>query len=200
MANTSGTVRRNAAETTARLIAAARAEFAERGYDGARIDRISTASGLNRALLFQRFGDKEGLYRAVLTEVAEEAARSRSALVATASPPRTRDEFAGVLRELTRATADFLRLHPEAARILAWERASGWAAFTAVHVEADDGGARAILSWFRDAGERGWLRSESDGDRQVRLVLELVTALSGEDPEFIVAAVAAALLNQPEQR
>ena len=188
--------RRDAAATTARLLAAATEEFAAHGYEGARVDRISAASGLNRALLFQRFGDKEGLYRAVLAQVAEDAAATRTAITAGRSAPAGRAEFATRLRELVRATADFLSLHPEAARILAWERAAGWSAFRAAAPRVDDPGAEAIAEWFHRAAEEGWLREGSSPERRLGLVLELVTALLGESPRFIEDAVAAALLGE----
>ena len=40
--------------------------FAEHGFDGARIDAIAKSSGYNKSLIFQYFGDKLGLYAAVI--------------------------------------------------------------------------------------------------------------------------------------
>ena len=48
------------------ILDAAEAAFAEHGFDGARSDAIAKASGYNVSLLFQYFGDKLGLYTAVL--------------------------------------------------------------------------------------------------------------------------------------
>lgn len=192
--------RRDAAASTARLLAAATAEFAAHGYEGARVDRISAASGLNRALLFQRFGDKDGLYRAVLARVAQDAAATRSAITTSRTSPRDRTEFVGMLRELVRATADFLSGHPDAARILTWERAAGWAAFDSARPESDDPAAEQITEWFRHGAERGWLRDGSSPDRQLALVLELTTAVLAESPEFVEGAVTAALIREEETR
>ncbi|MDR6970564.1 helix-turn-helix domain-containing protein [Leifsonia shinshuensis] len=192
--------RRDAAASTARLLAAATEEFAAHGYEGARVDRISASSGLNRALLFHRFGDKEGLYRAVLAQVAQDAAATRSAITADRSAPGDRVEFVGMVRELVRATADFLLGHPDAARILAWERAAGWAAFHAARPESDDPAAEQITEWFRQGAERGWLREGPSPDRQLALVLELVTAVLSEGPEFVKDAVTAALMREEKTR
>ena len=189
--------RRDAAASTARLLASATEEFAAHGYEGARVDRISASSGLNRALLFQRFGDKEGLYRAVLAQVADEAAATRTAITHGRPTPADGAEFVAMLRELIRATADFLTRHPQAARILAWERAAGWSAFRAARTRADDPGAEAITEWFRLAAEQGWLREGSSAEHRLGLVLELVTALLGEDPRFVEDAVTAALTVDP---
>jgi AcrR family transcriptional regulator len=47
-----------------RILNAAETEFAARGFDGARIDRIAASAGVNKQLLFHYFGSKAGLFRA----------------------------------------------------------------------------------------------------------------------------------------
>jgi AcrR family transcriptional regulator len=59
---------RNAEETRRRILAAALAEFAEKGIDGARVDRIAERAQTNKRMLYHYFGSKEGLYRAVLQQ------------------------------------------------------------------------------------------------------------------------------------
>ena len=55
-----------------RLLLAGREEFAAVGVAGSRIERISAASGSNKAQIFHYFGSKEGLFDAVLAhEIAE---------------------------------------------------------------------------------------------------------------------------------
>ncbi|WP_217146124.1 TetR family transcriptional regulator, partial [Streptomyces sp. AC627_RSS907] len=44
--------------TKARLLAAARAEFARHGVAGARVDRIAAAAKANKRLLYVYFGNK----------------------------------------------------------------------------------------------------------------------------------------------
>lgn len=51
-----------------RIAAAARAEFAEHGYAGARVARIAKRAGLNKQLIFYYFGSKAGLYAAIAEE------------------------------------------------------------------------------------------------------------------------------------
>ncbi len=60
--------RRNAAATRARILAMARQEFADRGFDGARLDTVAKAAKVNIALLYHYFGSKEGLFVAVLED------------------------------------------------------------------------------------------------------------------------------------
>ena len=47
----------------ARILEAATGEFAERGYDGARIEAIARRAGVNKALLYYYFPSKGELYR-----------------------------------------------------------------------------------------------------------------------------------------
>lgn len=51
------------------ILQAALAEFSTQGIAGARTDSIAEAAGVNKALLYYYFEDKEGLYRATLEQV-----------------------------------------------------------------------------------------------------------------------------------
>jgi AcrR family transcriptional regulator len=61
--------KRDADRTRARLLSGAIAEFAAKGYSGARVDAICRAAGANPRMLYHHFGDKDGLYICVLEEV-----------------------------------------------------------------------------------------------------------------------------------
>ena len=52
------------ADTRAELLAAARVEFAERGYEGATVRRIAERAGVDAAMVNHWFGGKEGLFTA----------------------------------------------------------------------------------------------------------------------------------------
>ena len=49
-----------------RILAAAALEFAERGFAGARVDRIARHAHVNKAMLYYHFKSKNGLYRTLL--------------------------------------------------------------------------------------------------------------------------------------
>lgn len=68
--------RRSADGTRARILDAAYGEFAAKGFEGARIDVIAEAAEANKRMIYHYFGDKEGLYLAVLEEAYD---RARSA-------------------------------------------------------------------------------------------------------------------------
>jgi TetR/AcrR family transcriptional regulator len=56
-------------ESRAAILKAAVREFAQEGVAGARTDAIARSAGVNKALLYYYFKDKEAMYRAVLDQV-----------------------------------------------------------------------------------------------------------------------------------
>lgn len=92
-----------------RVLVAARAEFAERGLAGARIDRIAQQASASKERLYSHFGDKVSLFRAVLDlNVAEfhEAVQL---------DPHNVTSFVGDVFDHSLA-------HPEQLRMLTWAR------------------------------------------------------------------------------
>ncbi len=60
---------KNAEQSRRAILEAAKKEFGELGVDGARTEAIARAAGVNKALLYYYFTDKEALYGAVLDDV-----------------------------------------------------------------------------------------------------------------------------------
>jgi len=56
-------------KTRAAILKAALEEFSHEGVTGARTDEIARRAGVNKALLYYYFKDKEGLYAAALDQV-----------------------------------------------------------------------------------------------------------------------------------
>ncbi len=54
-------------DTRSRILEAATIHFADKGFDGARTQTIADEAGVNRAMLYYHFRDKEHLYREMLT-------------------------------------------------------------------------------------------------------------------------------------
>jgi TetR/AcrR family transcriptional regulator len=52
-----------------RILAAAAAEFAARGFDGAKVDQIARRARLNKAMVYYHFPSKVAVYRAILRDV-----------------------------------------------------------------------------------------------------------------------------------
>lgn len=89
-------VRLSRAETQernrAKVLAAARDEFAERGFREAKIDVIAERAELTRGAVYSNFPGKRALYFAVLAELAE-----RSAVAPHAEPGKTLQDALGAL-------------------------------------------------------------------------------------------------------
>lgn len=56
---------------TDELLMRAKEEFLEMGFQGANLRRIATAAGVSTNSIYGRFGDKEGLFDAIVKETAE---------------------------------------------------------------------------------------------------------------------------------
>lgn len=110
---------RNAAETRKRLLDAGEAEFAAKGFPGARLREIADIAHVQPALIAHHFGDKEGLYQAVLDRAFSAIAESSWAILEKFREPR----------ELVSAFIDYLvDLHAQSGPLLAilrHEAASG---------------------------------------------------------------------------
>jgi AcrR family transcriptional regulator len=57
---------RNSTITKAKLLAVATQEFAAYGFAGARVDRIAQLAGCGKQLIYSYFGNKQGLFEAVM--------------------------------------------------------------------------------------------------------------------------------------
>jgi len=101
-------MRRDADATRARLLAAARDEFAEHGIAGGRVDRIAQRAGVNKQRIYGHFDSKEGLFLAVIKEAFDE----RSEALGLPS---------GDLADFVGRIYDFHREHPQLLRLYLWE-------------------------------------------------------------------------------
>src|SRR6476660_4607393 len=77
-------------QSRAAILKAAVREFAREGVAGARTDAIARSAGVNKALLYYYFKDKEAMYQAVLDEVFRGVRVSIQSALAQDLPPRER--------------------------------------------------------------------------------------------------------------
>jgi TetR/AcrR family transcriptional regulator len=169
--------RRDAKLARKMILDAAEAIFAEHGFDGAHVDAIAKASGYNISLLFQYFGDKLGLYAAVL----ERLHRETTELQAQVFGPWLADEVLAAHRQALGAfleTAiqtvfDYLMAHPRFLRILTWEMAQGWQTYTQIASQFPTEESAQLEAFFQGAWKAGWLRSDCSALIQLTLVFQV---------------------------
>lgn len=65
-------MRKESEGVTENLLASARKEFLEYGFHDASLRRISADSGVSTNSIYTRFGDKSGLFTAIVKEAADE--------------------------------------------------------------------------------------------------------------------------------
>jgi AcrR family transcriptional regulator len=81
-----------------RLLAAAATEFAARGFDGAKVDRIARRARVNKAMLYYHFHNKAALYREILGALFRRLAAEVAALRAQGGAPD--EQIRGYIRTL----------------------------------------------------------------------------------------------------
>src|SRR2546421_11728646 len=99
-------------QTRAAILQAAVAEFSREGVAGARTDAIARSAGVNKALLYYYFKDKEALYQAVLDEVFSGLRIAITSALSQNLPPRER------LKAYVGAHFDYIASHPLYPRIV----------------------------------------------------------------------------------
>lgn len=154
----------DAARTKAAILDAAEEVFAQYGFAGARIDAIATASGYNKSLIYQYFGDKFKLYTEVVKRADEagEASMARGVADVLADEAVTVDvaKFKQFLAEAVEGLFEFLFRHPRYFRILFWEAAAEWQTWNEMTYRPDD--TTHLVRIVEVARDNGIVRSDFD--------------------------------------
>ncbi|MBJ2158415.1 TetR family transcriptional regulator [Variovorax sp. IB41] len=106
---------RDPASAKQALIDAAVAEFATKGFAGARVDEIASAAGVNKQLVYHYFDNKQGLYLVALESVYAEIREKEKKLTLGELEPME------AMAQLVAFSFDYLAEHPEFIALLADE-------------------------------------------------------------------------------
>lgn len=106
---------RDPERTRAAILRAATAEFTANGLKGARVDAIAKRAGINKRMLYHYFGDKQGLYLAVLEHTYAAIRTAERGLNLHECDPETG------IRRLVEFTWQYFIDHPEFLSLLATE-------------------------------------------------------------------------------
>ncbi len=97
------------------ILVAAREEFVEYGFEGARVDRIAARAGSNKRMLYHYIGNKEALYARVLHDAYRDIRAGETDMHLASLPPRL------AMERLVGFTFDHFRANPWFIRLLATE-------------------------------------------------------------------------------
>ncbi|SDI26051.1 TetR/AcrR family transcriptional regulator [Propionivibrio dicarboxylicus] len=112
MSETSKPQTRNKERTQSLILAAATEEFAEKGFAGARIEKIAERSGSNKRMLYYYYQNKEDLFLAVMESAYKTIRDAESELHLLDLQP------VEAIRRLITFTWDYYLQHPEFLRLL----------------------------------------------------------------------------------
>lgn len=165
-------------EAEVQILEAALKAFAQKGRDGARMQEIADAAGINKAMLHYYFRSKDKLYAEVFGYV------MRRFLAAFGEALRGADTFREMLRLFIGAYIDFVWSNPDILRLVVQENLAGGAVMSAhirSFVETNDlAPPRLFGRWVAEAVARGEIRP-------VDPVHLLLTTVSGCALPFLVA-------------
>lgn len=173
----------DAEATRRRLLDAAAAEFAEYGIAGARVDRIAANAKSNKAQIYHYFTSKDGLFDAVLRELAERFLRD-SPIDATDLP-----EYAGRL-------FDQYEDNTTASRLATWYRLERAAIGPPLDVVME--GTRKKVEAIGQAQRAGIIPTRFEPAELLALVVHLSTLWHTTTPD--VTELTAALPREHRRR
>lgn len=99
-----------------KILQAAEEVFSEKGYDGARVDEIARRSGVNKALLYYYFQNKESILDELRRRSMEDMIQSREQLLGDLEQPTFADLIMGF-----QMSRDFLENHRAALNVVLLE-------------------------------------------------------------------------------
>lgn len=157
---------RNPDQTKRKILQAAITDFADRGLGGGRIDKIAQLSGVNKRMIYYYYGDKDGLFTAVVEHVYMQLREAEQALNLTDLDPIT------ALRELVTFTWNYYLDNPEFLMIVNSQNLH-----KAIHlkrcdaVQAKHGQSIEILTTILDKGVRGGIFKAGISPRQLHITI-----------------------------
>ena len=159
------------------ILNAAEAAFAEHGCDGARFEAIAQASGYNKSLIAQYFGDKLGLYAEVNKRIDRDLIELGKRILAPLFEDETvaidAHRFRAFLETTIGAVFDYMLEHPRLVRMSHWEQAEGWQTFASIFTQFQTEDVDQFKAIFDSARKAGLLRSDFDPLIQLTLAEQI---------------------------
>lgn len=97
------------------ILRAAEEEFAQKGIYGTRVDEIAKKANINKRMIYEYFGSKEGLYKAVLANVYGRLSHKEIGLLSEDIPSKE------AMKKIIVLYFDFLKNNPTYVNLILWE-------------------------------------------------------------------------------
>lgn len=97
------------------ILATAETEFAKKGLYGTRIDEIAKSANINKRMIYEYYGNKEGLYKAVLISVYSRLSLKEQGLLFEDI------SCTDAIRKIISFYFEFLRDNPTYVNLILWE-------------------------------------------------------------------------------
>jgi TetR/AcrR family transcriptional regulator len=136
-----------------RILGTAEQIFARSGFVGTRVDEIARAASINKRMIYYHFGNKEGLYQAVLEKnLAPLVEMSRTLLRDRGLHPTE------MYRRLLVSYFDFLAAHRLYVRLVSWEIVAGGSRLSSLGIRRQ--AIDEVVDFFEEAQRQGRLRPD----------------------------------------
>lgn len=97
------------------ILNAAEIEFAEKGIYGTRVDEIASRANINKRMIYEYYGSKEELYKAVLVTVYSRLSRKEMDVLCENVP------CTEAIKRIIKLYFEFLRDNPTYVNLILWE-------------------------------------------------------------------------------
>ncbi|MBL9021799.1 MAG: TetR/AcrR family transcriptional regulator [Myxococcales bacterium] len=159
---------RSAALTQERILDSAEQEFAARGFPGARLREIAVAAGVQPALIHHYFGDKQGLYEAVIGRAVEHMSTASWRVL------ERHTDLEGLVRGFVDVMVDFSVTHHNLLAIMRAEVLSGAGMLVDIIREKSRPILQAVVAVAAKLQDNGQLRKDVAPSEMVRSGLSLI--------------------------
>lgn len=166
-------------ETSDSILDAAEELFAKQGFAATTTKQIGSAAGVNPALIHYYFGNKEGLYRALLRRLFESIIARGARQLASSPPPDV------AVRALIGVQSETMVAHPSFPRLLARELVDHGMTHAGEYVtQLSDTLFRRLCELIRGGQEAGMFRRDMDPHFAAASVISLVPYFHIARPVF----------------
>jgi AcrR family transcriptional regulator len=162
--------------TAQKILRAAEQVFMAKGFEGSSINEIAGKAKVHKSLIYHHFGSKEGLWKAVKTDLLE--AHSGKEISRLGFPM---DSFKDFLKSFIILRFEFYDKNPEIARLILWQRLEK----VAEEIKGvQDERLNTIAPQIKEFQDRGEIRSDLDPDMVSYIIMKTASLPFMEQPDF----------------